>query len=54
MKYNKSVKDNPIAGTYEGEYKECGELDLSVFSELEIDFECNDEWGEPDSLDNIY
>lgn len=52
LKYNDSIKKNPIAGTYEGEYKEGGELNLSVFPKLEIDCEFSDNWGEPDHIDN--
>lgn len=53
LKYNKSVKLNPVSGTYDGEYKEGGELDLSVFPELEIDCELEDVWGKPDSLEQL-
>lgn len=53
LKYNKSVKLNPVSGTYEGEYKEGGELDLSVFPKLEIDCEFKGVWGEPDSLEQF-
>lgn len=52
LKYNDSIKKNPISGTYEGEYKEGGELDLSVFPKLESDCEFDDTWGEPDNIDN--
>lgn len=47
LRYNKSVKNNPISGTYEGEYKECGELDLSVFPKIEAD------WGEPEPIEQF-
>ena len=50
LRYNKSVKNNPISGTYEGEYKECGELDLSVFPKLEVDCEIESVWGEPEPI----
>lgn len=53
LKYNKSIKSNPVSGTYEGEYKEGGELDLSVFTELEIDCEFKSVWGEPDPLEQF-
>ena len=53
LKYNKSVKLNPVSGTYEGEYKEGGELDLSVFPKLEIDCEFKGVWGEPDPLEQF-
>lgn len=52
LKYNDSIKKNPIAGTYEGEYKEGGELNLSVFPKFEIDCEFDNNWGEPDHIDN--
>ena len=53
LKYNKSIKLNPVSGTYDGEYKEGGELDLSVFPKLEIDCEFKDVWGEPNSLEQL-
>ena len=53
LKYNKSIKSNPVSGTYDGEYKEGGELDLSVFPEIEIDCEFKDVWGEPNSLEQL-
>lgn len=53
LKYNKSVKMNPVSGTYDGQYKEGGELDLSVFPELEVDCEIESVWGEPDPLEQI-
>lgn len=52
LKYNDSIKKNPIAGTYDGEYKEGVELDLSVFPKFEMDCEFDDNWGEPDRIDN--
>lgn len=53
LKYNKSIKLNPVSGTYDGEYKEGGELDLSVFSELEVDCEIESVWGEQNPLEQI-
>lgn len=53
LRYNKSVKNNPISGTYEGEYKECGELDLSVFPKLEVDCEIEAVWGEPEPIEQF-
>lgn len=53
LKYNKSIKSNPVSGTYDGEYKEGGELDLSVFPEIEIDCEFKGVWGEPDPLEQF-
>lgn len=53
LKYNKSIKLNPVSGTYDGEYKEGGELDLSVFPELEVDCEIESVWGEQNSLEQF-
>lgn len=53
LRYNKSVKNNPISGTYEGEYKECGELDLSVFPKLEVDCEIESVWEEPEPIEQF-
>ena len=53
LKYNKSVKLIPVSGTYDGEYKEGGELDLSVFPELEVDCEIESVWGEQNPLEQI-
>lgn len=53
LKYNKSVKSNPVSGTYDGEYKEGGELALSVFPELEVDCEIEDVWGESNPLEQL-
>ncbi|MEI3595392.1 MAG: hypothetical protein V8Q58_07810 [Anaerobutyricum hallii] len=53
LKYNKSIKLNPVSGTYDGEYKEGGELDLSMFSELEVDCEIESVWGEQNPLEQI-
>ena len=53
VQYNKSLKYKPIEGTYDGEYKEGAELDLSVFPAHCIEEMCNDEdiWGEPNSME---
>lgn len=53
LKYNKSIKLNPVSGTYDGEYKEGGELDLAVFPELEVDCEIEAVWGEQNPLEQI-
>lgn len=53
LKYNKSIKSNPVSGTYDGEYKEGGELDLAVFPELEVDCEIEVVWGEQNPLEQI-
>ena len=53
LKYNKSIKLNPVSGTYDGEYKVGGELDLSVFPELEVDCEIESVWGEQNPLEQI-
>lgn len=52
IKYNKSLKIKPIDGTYDGQYKQSGELDLSVFPEniIKLDLENEDNWGEPDHI----
>ena len=52
IKYNKSLKIKPIDGTYDGQYKQGGELDLSVFPEniIKLDLENEDNWGEPDHI----
>lgn len=53
LKYNKSIKLNPVSGTYDGEYKKGGELDLAVFPELEVDCEIEAVWGEQNPLEQI-
>lgn len=42
-----------VFNTQDGAYKEGGELDLSVFPELEVDCEFKDVWGEPDPLEQF-
>lgn len=53
IKYNKSLKHKPIEGGYgeDKEWKQCGELDLSVFPEYVKD---DEQWGEPDKLENLF
>lgn len=53
VKYNKSLKHKPIEGGYgeDKEWKQCGELDLSVFPEYAKD---DEQWGEPDKLENLF
>ena len=56
IKYNKSLAKVPIEGTYEGEYKEGGLLDLSVFPQAKLESDCEFElevWGEPNPLDTF-
>lgn len=52
--YNKSLKNNPIEGSYDGEWKHGELLDLSVFSADIITgmdkSEHDDQWGEPDPM----
>ena len=58
--YNKSLKNNPVEGVYDGEWKKGESLDLSGFPDEVIrkventkknDF---DEWGEPDPMEKDY
>ncbi len=51
--YNKSLKYKPVEGVYEGEYKQGELLDLSVFPD-EVRNEADDNWGEPNSMENDY
>ena len=53
VKYNKSLKTNPVEGGYgeDKEWKQGEELDLSVFPEYA---KKDDIWGEPDKMDNFF
>lgn len=48
--YNKSLKNNPVEGSCDGEWKHGELLDLSVFSHDMSKNEHDDQWGEPDPL----
>ena len=55
LQYNKSLKIKPIEGSYDGEWKQGEELDLTVFpSEIVVNSHTlimSDYWGEPDPLE---
>ena len=48
--YNKSLKNNPVEGSCDGEWKHGELLDLSVFSHGMDKSEHDDQWGEPDPM----
>ena len=55
--YNKSLKDNPVEGVYDGEWKKGEPLDLSVFpmdivSHKSINNKSDDQWGEADPMND--
>lgn len=57
--YNKSLKIKPVEGSYDGEWKQGEELDLSVFPEEIIKMHSPqngkvDNWGEPDPLEHDF
>ena len=58
--YNKSLKDNPVEGVYDGEWKKGEPLDLSIFPEGIVKNMGNankvdkDQWGEPDLMEKNY
>lgn len=55
--YNKSLKNNPIEGVYDGEWKQGEPLDLSVFPDKVIHDEIkdsDDQWGEPDDMEHKF
>ena len=58
--YNKSLKFNPIEGSYDGEWKQGEVLDLSVFPDDVIKSSItnkkisDDYWGEPDTLEHDF
>lgn len=57
--YNKSLKFRKIEGSYDGEWKQGEELDLSVFPEEIIKMHSQqngkvDNWGEPDPLEHDF
>lgn len=49
--YNKSLKNNPVEGSCDGEWKHGELLDLSVFSHGMDESEHDDQWGEPDPME---
>lgn len=55
--YNKSLKDNPVEGVYDGEWKKGEILDLSVFPIDIVSHKCmkkksDDQWGEVDPMND--
>ena len=57
--YNNSLKDNPVEGVYDGEWKKGEPLDLSVFPTDIVNHKnkakkSNDQWGEPDPMERVY
>ena len=57
--YNKSLKDNPVEGAYDGEWKKGEPLDLSVFpidivKDKSKSKKPNDQWGESDPMEKDY
>ncbi len=56
--YNKSLKENPVEGVYDGEWKKGEALDLSVFpidivNHKSMKKKSDDQWGEPDAMHNF-
>ncbi len=51
--YNRSLGVKPVEGCYDGEWKQGELLDLSVFSDNARN-ESDDNWGEPDSMENDF